>query len=79
MLCVFLFFRFIFKKSNSNKRQLSSYVLLKEITFNLELMASKVQTQKISSKRKKIKEFAIEMLIKVGSPEYIWLWDCHRT
>lgn len=35
----------------------------------------KYKPQKISSKRKKIKEFVIdETLIKVGSPEYIWLW-----
>ena len=35
----------------------------------------KYKPQKISSKRKKIKEFAIDKtLIKVGSPEYIWLW-----
>ena len=53
MLSVFLFFRFIFKKRNSNGR-LQYHALSNEITFqSVELMASEIQTENKGNIKKK--------------------------
>jgi putative transposase len=72
LLCsVFLFFRFIIKKSSYNR--LSS-CLIKRNRVSVWNWIQKYRPKKVSSTKRKVEEFIIdETLIKIGS-ELVWIW-----